>query len=391
MGVKAIKEAFPQSKTLLGISNVSFGLPPAGREVLNAVFLYHCTKAGLDLAIVNTEKLERYARIPEEERRLAENLLFNRGSDPIGEFASFYKDKTSEKPVVKENRTLEERLSANIVEATQEGLIDDLKEALAQSSALEIINGPLMAGMEEVGRLFGNNELIVAEVLQSAEVMKAAVSFLEPLMEKSGMNIKGKVLLATVKGDVHDIGKNLVEIIFSNNGYQVINLGIKVPPATLIEAFNEHQPDMIGLSGLLVKSAQQMVVTAEDLKNAGIDIPILVGGAALSNRFTCLKIAPAYENLVAYASDAMIGLDLANRIIQPESRQVLEEKLDQTTKDMLEKICFRENADDSKRISKRKTCFKLGSPHSFTARFETAYFKNHSAGRSYSPISILRC
>src|SRR5205823_823067 len=187
-GVRLIKDALPRTKTVLGVSNVSFGLPSAGREILNSVFLYHCVRAGLDLAIVNAEKLERYPSIPEEERLLA------------------------------------------------------------------VINGPLMAGMDEVGRLFNNNELIVAEVLQSAEAMKAAVAHLEPFMEKSESANKGTVVLATVKGDVHDIGKNLVEIILGNNGFRVVNLGIKVPPEDLIKAYREHRPDLIGLSGLLVKS-----------------------------------------------------------------------------------------------------------------------------------------
>ena len=165
-----------------------------------------------------------------------------------------------------------------------------------------------MAGMAEVGRLFNNNELIVAEVLQSAEAMKAAVNHLEQFMEKADTAARGKVILATVKGDVHDIGKNLVEIILANNGYNVINLGIKVPPDVLIRAYQEHKPDAIGLSGLLVKSTQQMVITATDLKTAGIAVPLLVGGAALSEKFTRNKIAPAYGEAVCYAKDAMTGL-----------------------------------------------------------------------------------
>ena len=181
-----------------------------------------------------------------------------------------------------------------------------------------------MAGMSEVGRLFNNNELIVAEVLQSAEAMKAAVSHLEQFMEKSDDSSRGRIILATVKGDVHDIGKNLVDIILSNNGYQVVNLGIKVPPEVLIQAVREHKPDAIGLSGLLVKSAQQMVLTAEDLKDAGIDQPLLVGGAALSDRFTRGKIAPAYGGTVVYANDAMNGLDILNKLMDPESRAKLE-------------------------------------------------------------------
>jgi 5-methyltetrahydrofolate--homocysteine methyltransferase len=276
----------PRAKTILGISNVSFGLPDAGREVLNSVMLDHCVQAGLDLAIVNSEKLERYPSIPEEERLLAEDLIWWRGADPIAAFAAHFRIRKGR--VTAEDRKalpLMERLPRYILEGSKEGLAADLDEALKTMAPLDIINGPLMKGMDEVGRLFNQNQMIVAEVLQSAEAMKAAVAHLEPHMEKAESATKGKILLATVKGDVHDIGKNLVEIILSNNGFRVINLGIKVPPEELIKAWREHQPDAIGLSGLLVKSAQMMVATAQDLKAAGIDCPILVGGAALSNRW----------------------------------------------------------------------------------------------------------
>lgn len=327
-GVRLIKQTFPECKTILGISNVSFGLPPVGREVLNSVFLYHCVKAGLDMAIVNSEKLERYASIPEEERRLSEDLIYWRGDDPIAAFAAHFRQKKTEvKGDSRKDLPLDERLARCIIEGSKDGLVDDLNEALQTRKPLEIINGALMAGMDEVGRLFNNNELIVAEVLQSAEAMKAAVAHLEPLMEKSSDALKGTLLLATVKGDVHDIGKNLVEIILGNNGYRVVNLGIKVPPETLIEAYRNHKPDLIGLSGLLVKSAQQMVVTAQDLKNGGITCPILVGGAALTSRFTANKIAPEYDGLVCYANDAMQGLDLANQIMDTDKRAALVERI----------------------------------------------------------------
>ena len=263
--------------------------------MLNAVMLYHCVQAGLDLAIVNSEKLHRYPSIPEEERKLAEDLIWWRGDDPIAAFAAYFRARKS--TVTAEDRKsmpLDDRLARYILEGSKDGLVEDLDEALTTRGPLEIINGPLMKGMDEVGRLFNANQMIVAEVLQSAEAMKAAVAHLEPHMQKSESATKGKIILATVKGDVHDIGKNLVEIILSNNGYRVVNLGIKVPPEELIKAFREHEPDAIGLSGLLVKSAQMMVATAQDLKTAGIDCPILVGGAALSNRFTRMKIAPEY-------------------------------------------------------------------------------------------------
>ena len=326
-GLRLIKAEFPHTHTILGISNVSFGLPNAGREVLNSVLLYHCTKAGLDLAIVNTEKLERYASISEEERRLAEDLIWNRGDDPIAAFADHFRDRKSARPERDRSQIpLDERIASCIIEGTKEGLVEDLELKRKDTAPLDIINGPLMAGMDEVGRLFNANELIVAEVLQSAEAMKAAVSHLEQFMDKAETAVRGRVVLATVKGDVHDIGKNLVEIVFKNNGYEVINLGIKIPPETLIQACREHQPDVLGLSGLLVKSAQQMVVTAADLKEAGIDVPIMVGGAALTERFTHERIAPSYSGRVTYARDAMNGLSLLNKVVAgeelPEPRTV---------------------------------------------------------------------
>ncbi|MFP8782508.1 methionine synthase [Planococcus plakortidis] len=315
-GIRLIKEKLPRSLTILGVSNVSFGLPPVGREVLNAVYLYHCTQAGLDYAIVNTEKLERFASIPKEEVKMAEELLFETTDQNLADFTDFYRDKKKEKTEDDIPDTVPERLAYYILEGTKEGLIPDLEKARElYADPLEIINGPLMEGMAEVGRLFNDNQLIVAEVLQSAGVMKAAVSYLEGFMEKKEDDSgKGKVVLATVKGDVHDIGKNLVDIILSNNGFKVIDIGIKVTPAELIEVIRKEQPDIVGLSGLLVKSAKQMVLTAQDFREADIDVPILVGGAALSRRFTETKIAAEYDGPVIYAKDAMQGLDLANRL-----------------------------------------------------------------------------
>jgi 5-methyltetrahydrofolate--homocysteine methyltransferase len=324
-GIKLIKEHLPKTQTILGISNVSFGLPPVGREILNSVFLYHCTLAGLDYAIVNTEKLERFASISKEEVLLAEELLFNTTDATLATFTEFYRGKKKETKSTLPDMSLEERLSYYVIEGTKEGLLPDLALALENYPApLEIINGPLMEGMKEVGRLFNDNQLIVAEVLQSAEVMKASVSYLEPYMEKGDVSSsKGKVILATVKGDVHDIGKNLVDIILSNNGYDVHDLGIKVSPTELVQVIQKEKPDIVGLSGLLVKSAQQMVLTAQDMKEAGISTPILVGGAALSRKFTDTKIAKEYDGLVLYAKDAMNGLSLANQLQSPGEHEKL--------------------------------------------------------------------
>ena len=344
--IRLIKEKLPRCKTVLGVSNVSFGLPPAAREVVNSVMLYHATKAGLDLAIVNAEKLERYASIPEVEKKLAEDVLFHShdketSQRAIAAISEHFRDATSRVKKKTSDLPLDGRLANYIIEGTKDGLILDLDLKLKEAGPLDIINGPLMAGMSDVGRLFNANELIVAEVLQSAEAMKAAVGYLEKFMQHAESSTKGKVLLATVKGDVHDIGKNLVEIILSNNGYRVINLGIKVPPEALIEAFHQHKPDAIGLSGLLVKSAQQMVITAADLKAAGITVPILVGGAALSDKFTRGKIAPAYgggagerasgragKPVVVYCRDAMNGLATMNKLMDPTQRAELASKSD---------------------------------------------------------------
>lgn len=333
-GLRLIKEAFPACKTLLGISNVSFGLPPGAREVLNAVFLYLCTEAGLDLAIVNTERLRRYASLSAHEKDLARKVLFLPDDVTIGMFAAQYRD-VRDKPPQAPQLSLDSRLSRYIVEGSKDGLVDDLALKLEEASPMEIVNGPLMAGMDEVGRLFNRNELIVTEVLQSAEAMKAAVAYLELHVDQTALMTKGTVILATVQGDVHDIGKNLVEMVLSNNGYRVIDLGIKVAPADLINAIREHKPDLIGLSGLLVRSAQQMVVTAEELSRAGLCPPMLVGGAALTHSFTRKRIAPSYKGLVAYARDVMQGLGLANQITDPDQRQILADRLAQETAQML--------------------------------------------------------
>jgi 5-methyltetrahydrofolate--homocysteine methyltransferase len=276
------------------------------------------------MAIVNSERMVRYASIPEVERKLTEDLIWWRGETPIADFAAQFRERKIEATAKRDmNLPPEQRVAWSIVEGSKEGLFEDLDEMLERMPPLDIVNGPLMAGMDEVGRLFGNNELIVAEVLESAEAMKAAVAHLEPHMEVGETAVRGTMILATVKGDVHDIGKNLVDIILSNNGYKVINLGIKVLPQQLIDAHNQYKPDIIGLSGLLVKSAQMMVDSVRDLKAAGISCPILVGGAALTNRFTRLRIAPEYDGLVAYARDAMSGLALARRIVDDTDRAVL--------------------------------------------------------------------
>lgn len=325
-GTGAIKKRFPECRTILGISNVSFGLPVAGREILNAVFIHHNVEAGLDYAIANAEKYIAYEQVSEEECKLAEDLIFHTKETYAGALerftAHFKEKKASAKKEVKDRSkmTVRERLAENILEGSIEGLNEDLDLALKEMKPLEVVNGPLMDGMAVVGKLFGENKLIVAEVLQSAEVMKAAVGYLEQFMEAEDSSTRAKFLLATVKGDVHDIGKNLVDIILSNNGYKVLNVGIKVPPEEIIRVYNEEKPDVIGLSGLLVKSAEQMVITAEKLKEAGIQVPILVGGAALSEKFARKKIKPGYDGAVIYSRDAMSGLEIMNRLTDDRYR-----------------------------------------------------------------------
>ena len=330
-GVRLIKNKLPKAKTILGISNVSFGLPPAGREVLNSVFLYHCVQAGLDLAIVNSEGMVRYASISDEDKKICEDLIWWRGKDPIKAFAAHFRQRPPEKPRVDRNSIpIEKRVASCVIEGSKEGLLEDLDELLKTVPPLNIINGPLMDGMDEVGRLFGKNELIVAEVLESAEAMKSAVNHLEPYMESAGeATSRGTIILATVKGDVHDIGKNLVDIILSNNGYKVINLGIKIPPFDLIDACRKYEPDIVGLSGLLVKSAQMMVDTVRDFQSAGLSVPVLVGGAALSNRFTRLRISPEYKGMVVYSQDAMTGLALTGNLVNTKEREKLRVQLDE--------------------------------------------------------------
>jgi 5-methyltetrahydrofolate--homocysteine methyltransferase len=327
--LRLVKEALPGCKTVLGVSNVSFGLPPAGREVLNAVFLRRCVEAGLDLAIVNAEKLARDDDIPAAERCLAEDLLdwkgpgdqaFPAGFDAVADFTAHFRQVKAKVPVACRQLPAAERVRLAVVRASREGLEAALAELLQDTAPLAIVNGPLMSGMAEVGRLFAANELIVAEVLQCAEVMKAAVGFLAPSLAGRPAASRGIIALATVKGDVHDIGKNLVHIILKNNGYEVVDLGIKADAEAILEGLRRSRAQALGLSGLLVRSCQEMSLAAEELARAGMDVPIVAGGAALSARFVAAKIAPRCPNPVFYAKDAMAGLAIFNELFKPEQR-----------------------------------------------------------------------
>jgi len=310
--ITQMKKEFPRSKSVLGVSNVSFGLPLKGREILNSVFLHHSVKAGLDVAIVNTQKLKRYALINKEEKKLAEDLIFAASPDAIKVFADYFRGKKAEVTISDiENIEPEEKLYRHILEGMKSGIEDVIGELLKKNQAMDIINGPILKAMGEVGKLFAKGDLIVTEVLQSAETVKKSVKALEPSLKSMNIPKRGKILLATVKGDVHDIGKNLVHIIFESNGFEVIDLGVKIPPEVIVENALKENPDFIGLSGLLVRSTEQMTITARELAKVNISKPLLLGGAALTGKFVDSNIAPIYKGKVFYASDAMSGLNTA--------------------------------------------------------------------------------
>ncbi|MBI4657005.1 MAG: homocysteine S-methyltransferase family protein [Elusimicrobia bacterium] len=317
--LQIIKNKFPLSKTLLGISNVSFGLPHAGRDVLNSVFLHHAAKAGLDMAIVNVEKLVRYSSIPAHELKLAEDILFNREENAANAFAEYFRSKSSATPTPRvgtstrgvEGVEPEDRLRTLILEGSKQRMEEVVNGLLKKMPALEIINGPVLEAMAEVGKLFGRGDLIVTEVLQSAEAVRKAADLLEPFFKSKRASKRGKILLATVKGDVHDIGKNIVSIIFESNGFEVIDIGVKTPPEAIVENALKEKPDFIGLSGLLTRSIDEMAVAAGKLRKAGISAPLLLGGAALTEKAVFARIKPEYKGPVFYSPDAMAGLNMA--------------------------------------------------------------------------------
>ena len=319
-GIKAIAAEMPEAQIVLGLSNISFGLSPAARHVLNSVFLDHAVKAGMSAAIVHISKIMPLHKIPEDEVRIAEDLIFDRrrdGYDPLHAFMALFEGRSAAKNVVKARpEKVEDRLKLRIVDGDRQGLGDDLVEAMHCYPPLDIINNLLLDGMKEVGELFGAGKMQLPFVLQSAETMKAAVAFLEPHMEKIEGQEKGTIVLATVKGDVHDIGKNLVDIILTNNGYRVVNLGIKQPLANIMTAVQDYKADAIGMSGLLVKSTVVMRDNLEELSRAGIDIPVMLGGAALTRNYVEEDCTQSYASgRVAYARDAFDGLDLMDKVV----------------------------------------------------------------------------
>ncbi len=306
-------------QTTLGLSNISFGLNPAARQVLNSVFLHECQEAGLDSAIVHASKIVPMNRIDEKQREVALDLVYDRrreGYDPLQELMGMFEGVSAASS--KESRAAElaklpllERLAQRIVDGERNGLDADLDEAMTQKPPLAIINENLLAGMKTVGELFGSGQMQLPFVLQSAEVMKAAVAYLEPHMEKADDDAgKGRIVLATVKGDVHDIGKNLVDIILTNNGYEVVNIGIKQPINTILEVAEDKSADVVGMSGLLVKSTVVMKENLEEMNTRGVSdkFPVLLGGAALTRSYVENDLAEIYEGEVHYARDAFEGL-----------------------------------------------------------------------------------
>ncbi len=327
--IRELKTAYPQVNTVLGVSNVSFGLNPAARQVLNSVFLHECVEAGLDSAIVHASKILPMNRISDEQREAALDLVYDRRRyddeanlvhDPLTRFLEVFADAKS----VNTSRAdelaglpLMERLQRRIIDGEAKGLYADLDEALQEKPALGIVNDVLLPGMRTVGDLFGAGEMQLPFVLQSAEVMKTAVAHLEPHMEKTDESGKGTIVLATVKGDVHDIGKNLVDIILSNNGYSVVNIGIKQPVNSILQAAHDAEADVIGMSGLLVKSTVIMKENLQEMNARGVadKWPVLLGGAALTRAFVEQDLAEMYDGEVRYAKDAFEGLALMDAVM----------------------------------------------------------------------------
>jgi 5-methyltetrahydrofolate--homocysteine methyltransferase len=318
-GIAAIRQEFPDIQIILGLSNVSFGLNPAARAVLNSVFLDYARQAGMTGAIIHVSKIRPLHLIDEAERRVAEDLIFDRreeGYDPLQKLLELFAGRKAADAVKKQRaETAEGRLKDRIVDGDRKGLTEDLDEALQRLPPLDIINNVLLDGMKVVGDLFGAGKMQLPFVLQSAETMKAAVAYLEPMMERVEGQEKGTIVLATVKGDVHDIGKNLVDIILTNNGYRVVNLGIKVPLTEMLQAVQDKQAHAIGMSGLLVKSTVVMRENLEEMSRQGLEIPVLLGGAALTRNYVEDDCVQAYASgRVAYARDAFDGLHLMDRV-----------------------------------------------------------------------------
>ncbi len=336
--IRLLKERHPDVGTTLGLSNISFGLKPAARVVLNSVFLHECQKAGLSSAIVHASKILPMNRIPQDQREVALDLVYDRRRDdydPLTAFLELFEGVDAQASAKSRHEVLlelplDERLQRRIIDGEKNGLDADLDQAMAQGQQpLAIVNDTLLAGMKVVGELFGSGEMQLPFVLQSAEVMKAAVAHLQPHMEKvEGQAGKGTIVLATVKGDVHDIGKNLVDIILSNNGYTVVNLGIKQPVSAILDAAEEHDADVVGMSGLLVKSTVIMKENLLEMNSRGIAsrFPVILGGAALTRAYVEQDLDEVFDGDVRYARDAFEGLRLMDQLMAAKRGEVAPEK-----------------------------------------------------------------
>ncbi|MQA73723.1 MAG: methionine synthase [Solirubrobacterales bacterium] len=365
-GIRRIKAEIPGVKTSLGVSNVSFGVSPRARAVLNSVFLHHCVEAGLDLAMVNPNHITPYGEIPENERELADDLVYNRREDALERFIAHFESKGAEEDAEAEDPTAEmepeEALHWHILRRKKDGVDDQIDRSVEKIGAVPTLNDVLLPAMKEVGDKFGAGELILPFVLQSAEVMKRAVAQLENYLDRIEGHSKGKVVIATVFGDVHDIGKSLVNTILTNNGYTVVDLGKQVPIETIIDAATEHDADAIGLSALLVSTSKQMPACIQELHQRGLEFPVLIGGAAINRDFGRRVLYPrgkesdeVYEPGVFYCKDAFAGLDTVDALIDEAARESLVAKIREEAKSLREKPVVIDDAppttDDSVRCA----------------------------------------
>jgi 5-methyltetrahydrofolate--homocysteine methyltransferase len=367
-GIRRIKAELPGVKTSLGVSNVSFGVSPRPRAVLNSVFLHHCVEAGLDLAMVNPNHITPYSEIGDEERELTDDLVFNRREDALERFISHFESQGEEAESEAEDPTAgmepEEALHWHILRRKKDGVEDWIDRSVEKIGAVPTLNEVLLPAMKEVGDKFGAGELILPFVLQSAEVMKRAVAQLENYLDRIDGHTKGKVVIATVFGDVHDIGKSLVNTILTNNGYTVIDLGKQVPVDAIIEAAVEHDADAIGLSALLVSTSKQMPTCIQELHQRGLEFPVLIGGAAINRDFGRRTLYPkgkesdeVYEPGVFYCKDAFQGLDTMDALIDSEARAALVERIKAEARQLREKPVVVDDSppttDDSVRSAAR--------------------------------------
>ncbi|HEU5063298.1 MAG TPA: homocysteine S-methyltransferase family protein, partial [Solirubrobacterales bacterium] len=366
-GIRRIKAEIPGVKTSLGVSNVSFGVSPRPRAVLNSVFLHHCVEAGLDLAMVNPNHITPYAEIPDEERELTDDLVFNRRDDALERFIGHFESKGAEAEDEKADPTAgmepEEALHWHILRRKKDGVEAQIDRSVEKIGAVPTLNDVLLPAMKEVGDKFGAGELILPFVLQSAEVMKRAVAQLENYLERTADYTKGTVVLATVFGDVHDIGKSLVNTILTNNGYSVVDLGKQVPIQTILDAAKQHEATAIGLSALLVSTSKQMPLAVQELHQQGLDYPVLLGGAAINRKFALRALYPGgkesetvYDPGVFYCKDAFEGLAVMDRLIEPDRRaEIVQEVREAATRlrEVGEEEEILDTTDDSVRSAVR--------------------------------------